>query len=356
MNESSNAMCPAQCAAVCFTANQGLFSTKVLCIDLGSTRTKAAVLRKGMSLQELRAVEIMIFDSKPLWNPDFPTQFNRSKPEGLAARVQNVYQAISVCISGIVQDQRFYGNERIPSDLKSQCEQYSGLGQVLLENDAVAWARGALTLQSLLGYSIKYPTLAVTFGTGPGAAVMFDPSHAMDLELYSVDWPFSETNACRGNQPKPNDKEYLALIHSTPPRISEEATSACELLFASSVQWIRSQTSKEEEVQQIFTTRVATYLRDIMESLEHKLQCKVETIFIGGGNAELLNQSQLDLLITKSLHVLNSVALKSLGIVPELISLIGACEGIGQTNTNTVYPELPCILAQIQAWKEEESK
>jgi hypothetical protein len=52
----------------------------VLCVDLGSTRTKAAVLRKGMSLKELHSVDVMILDSAPLWKLDFPCQFDRLKP------------------------------------------------------------------------------------------------------------------------------------------------------------------------------------------------------------------------------------------------------------------------------------
>jgi hypothetical protein len=306
-----------------------------------------------MPLEELASVQVITFPSKPWWGADCPRLFDSTMPGSLVGRVQHTYQAISLNISGLVLDQQYLSFGRgVPIDLKTQSERYSKL-PVRIENDTVAWARGAVALQARLGSLVEYPGLFVTFGTCPGASVMLDSSHSLGIELYLVDWPFSSTNACRGDQPEPWDEHDQALFRSS--MVNKETASACELLCDSAVKWIRSQGFEDQKVRQIFTTRVSSYLHDIMESLEERLKIQVKMVFVGGGNAEWLN-SQLSEAMTMPVHVLNSTALKTHGISPDLISLMSSIDGICETSTATVFPERERVVSQMQALHEECSK
>ncbi len=319
----------------------------VLCADMGSTRTKAAVVRKGISLDELRTVQVIILDSKPWWGPKCPQLFDRTDPESLASRVQRVFQAISLSISGLVLHQEYLSLYRgVPQDLKMQCQLYSKIEHVRVENDTVAWARGAATLQRLLSASYEYPTLSLTFGTCPGGAVMPNSSSAMGLELYLVNWPFVATNACRGTQKVWSDTHDQELFSSSPPVLNRATAVACDLLSSDSVQWIRSECPEETKVQEIFTTRVAAYVHDILESLEKSLGIKVRTVFIGGGNAEAIDNDQLFRSLETMVRIFNTRTLEPQKISPDLISLLGSLDGLDESSCDTVFPEKSLALFQ----------
>lgn len=307
-----------------------------------------------MTLEDLSSTQVITFDSKPWWGENCPRLFDKTMQESLASQVQLTYQAISLSISGPVMDQQYLAVHRGPIDLKNQCEHYSGLTQLRIENDAVAWAKGATALQARLGSAVKYPGLFVTFGTSPGAAVLLDSTHSMGLELFLVDWPFPSTNACRKNQPESWDDHDRSLFLSSV--INKETASAYNLLCTSSVTWICSQDLEKQQVQHIFTSRVSAFLHDITESLKRTLTIKVKTIFVGGGNAEWINNSLLSQSIPESVHVLNNTALKTHKISPNLISLMGAIVGICEISTTTVFPEKSRLQAQMKALHEEYSK
>ena len=143
-----------------------------LCLDIGGTRIKAAILKPNMTLEQIKHVKVITMSAEGWFSEKLPTLFDPNNTDGLTNRVNCPFDNVLFGISGPVCNRSEYINPNIkgiPRFLKTECEKILKK-KVIFDIDTVIWSCGALYWNDLMGEKIQYPCLGITLGTGAGVA------------------------------------------------------------------------------------------------------------------------------------------------------------------------------------------
>ncbi len=156
---------------------------KVLCIDVGGTRIKFAVLT-DTSLQQLAAKPARVIDTLGWLNSSLPHIVNKEY-EGSVASIAGEFDEVVICVPGKVDAGGCFHRLglTVPENLKQQLIERCGR-KVTVFNDGVAWMLG---ISHLLCDDI--PTLLLGFGTGVTACIFDTEKGVEGVELYAKAWP-----------------------------------------------------------------------------------------------------------------------------------------------------------------------
>jgi hypothetical protein len=274
--------------------------TATLCIDVGGSRIRAAVLDATESLASLRRKKVASVRSLGWLNRTLPQIVAPSNTASITARIDDPYEAIAVAVPGTVRDGIFMRTDLgIPRDLAEALAHASGM-KTFVMNDAEAWATGSVEFAALRGDGFELPAFVLVLGTGVGCAVALDERRTLAVELSEWPLPFPQLESAAG-------------------RSIDESWQAHAMVGHPFVEWVASNKAQWsfERVRREYTRRLAALLEDLAPELSRQ-HGEIRTLVIGGGNADLVD--------ARALTFASKVAIwsrASVDVDPDWIPLIG---------------------------------
>jgi len=271
-----------------------------LCIDVGGSRIRAAVLDASDSLPSLRRKRVVSIRSLGWLNETLPKLLAPSNSANLTERIGIPYEDIAIAVPGAVSDGVFLRPDLgIPQDLAAAFTNAAEM-QTRVVSDSVAWAVGSVALAALSGERLALPALVLILGTGVGCAIAVDERRAVPVEIST--WPL----------------RFLAL-EAASNRAIEESWQAHEMVGHQFIEWVASDNPawSFECVRREYTQRISALVDDLVPTLVRQ-HGELRTLVIGGGNVDLVDERHL----TSALDVVTWTR-ATIDIDPDLIPLIG---------------------------------
>lgn len=281
----------------------------ILCIDIGGTRIKAAILKDDIDLHSLKNTKVEVIRSLGWLNGSLPQIISKQHPASIVQQSSNLNQYNCVSLSVPVKvinngtEIRGYYVEKcgVPKHLKKAFWDVCNC-EVVVKNDSVCWLLGALNYSRLCSMKIEFPCLFIALGTGVGIALSEQMHAVRDFDLSSLDIHFL----------------YLSNISK---QFIDKGWKVHACLGEKYFYWVQSEHREWTylKIQEDYTKRIIAFLKDIKEKKSISFE-NIRTIFIGGGNAEYINCDILQKKVHKNIHMFTPCNLQ---INPDLIPLLG---------------------------------
>ncbi len=272
---------------------------KVLCIDVGGTRIKAAVLPERLTDSVLAGQPVCVLGSLGWLNRSLPELLSPDNPFSLVNQpgVAADYDAVAIGVPGPVVDGRFLRTDLdVPEELGREFQCFTDK-PVSVVKDADAWTIGAATWTLRADQEIVYPALGLTLGTAAGVSLALGPDRFRSLEVSAMAVHFAETERASGYAIDQNWKVHHVL-----------GNPFFEWVRADKRHWTR------RRVQQEYSKRVVAFLRDLRSCLT------LRSVLLGGGNAVFVSAAAVR--SQTGAHIM-SVSDASNSIGADLVSLLG---------------------------------
>lgn len=189
----------------------------------------------------------------------------------------------------------------LPRNLKKSFENQSNCSVVII-NDAICWLSGALNYYKLCGLEIEFSCLFIALGTSVGIGYTKQMNNIENLELSNHNHHFSRLSQVAGQLVDNGGKVHTCLGEKYFTSIRNDHKD-----------WTYLNIKSE------FTNRLIALLLDIKDkNIVDFIDLK--TIFIGGGNADYVDDDILRSKIEKYIFMLTP---NNLQINPDLIPLLG---------------------------------
>jgi hypothetical protein len=293
--------------------------TTILCVEVGQTRFKAAILSFPIKPKQLMNIVTL---SGPTHQglQKLEEFFNYLRPNPLSNLFLQQPNAISLSISAPVYDRsrRWLHGDRRESTQKNI--EHATRRTVLIENDSVSWATGALEFLKLQGKSIAFPCLAITLGTGIGVALIESINQIKDIEIWITHFPY------------PRLRKYVHFAECARPQC------LLEKAFLDSISNGEENTdNKMKTYRATYNLHFRAFMEDVCERLESLFGLTtISTVLVGGGYSRFILKPSMH---TRSVIVLNPTNLISSGFSPDIIQLIGCLKNsLRSYSFSTVYP------------------
>jgi ROK family len=283
-----------------------------LCIDIGGTRIKSAVLPENPTIEQVENAPSMVVRTLGWLNHSLPKLIDPGHWPSLAAHYREHgihYDAVALSVPGVVDgDGRFlrhdliHGPAKAPEHLLKALKNSSGL-PVSIIKDADAWMMGFQTYAEARDIQIDYPAVLMAFGTGFGIAAASSPANVVSIEA--------------GERPA---SSWGRLASAAEFKITEGwqihkiiGRPFFEFVEGSRKDWDHLKIREE------YTKRVKAALQDILPWIEDKLGCAVRTCVLTGGNAEYLSVRSLSQEGRKVISLTDRLS----ELPPDLITVLG---------------------------------
>lgn len=289
----------------------------ILCIDIGGTRIKSALLNDEITIEELKNTNVKTMETLGWMNSSLPQIMCKNHPASLIHDNENLghYNSIAIGVPLKVVDngkivEGHYIKFGVPKNLfeafkeKAHCD-------IVITNDGRAWIHGILEYFQLCSIEIEFPCLAVVLGTGVGLAYSDSYTKIKGLE-------FSHHN---------HNFKHLSTI------INEDIHDGSRIHDLLGKRFFHDIEDKYKtwtylEIQNEYTERLLCLFKDMEEANLYNFK-NVKSIMIAGGNSKYLSLSSLKSSINKSTYILDKNFLQ---LNPDLISLLGL---VSLANKNT---------------------
>jgi predicted NBD/HSP70 family sugar kinase len=277
---------------------------RTLCVDIGGTRIKWAVLRTPLTLDQLQGATVETMRSLGWLNAGLADLLGSESHSGISAAQSHLphCEAVCVAICSKIEESGELGGQLVqrfgvPKDLAARMEQTCHK-PVRLFNDGVSWAAGALHHARLAGADVALPALAITLGTGVGIAMILGDGAIRPYEMAAP---------LRG-QRMAEAAGWEALRHPW---------DVHQILGRPFFDWVAAARShwSYTTVRRQFSARVAALILDLEAEVSPPA-----TVIVGGGNAEYVSVRELG---SKTGLAILPCRRPELQIDPDLISLIG---------------------------------
>jgi hypothetical protein len=280
---------------------------RILSVDIGSTRVKAALLSEDMSIEDLQKTPIITFPSENWLGPDITHFLDPHCDTSLATKFfAESYSSISLLLScDIWQNKINLSRSNMPKDIEACLGQYSNK-TLFIENDMVGFSRGTLYFQKLFENPIRYPCLCISLGTGAAASVCESENDFTIVMLNKVNQDFHR-------------------LRSVVSKQTNREPGSGSLMGRVFFQWIKETRPDctEQEVQTMFQERFNAFLQDFLDFLREK-GFFIQTVLVGGGNSRYLSAEKVVIESSVDLSVMNPFYFDQLNISPDLLSLLNA--------------------------------
>ncbi|MDP1835097.1 MAG: hypothetical protein Q8K75_04125 [Chlamydiales bacterium] len=278
------------------------FSERVLSVDIGGTRVKAAIIDSDWTSKELQSAKIFVMSSVNYLNENLPSLLDPKKPGSLIELVGLDFDRASILVPADVIDgeEAVRPDLNLPTGLRRKFEEALGK-PVAIEQDAVGGLEGFLYWSQLAGDPVEYPVVRVAFGTGLAVAFADQDGEVRTISISDMqaDWtplsPILGTNIDKGTKLHGNIRKAFERVRDGQPK---EA-----LIHA-----------------------VNTFLQIMLNRIQVD-GIHVASLVLGGGWANLLNESEIDLgpdLGEIKVVVVNGEYAQKSGVDPDIIPLLNA--------------------------------
>ncbi len=279
-------------------------SNSKLCVDIGGTRIKYAVLTNNADL-----IKLKLYHKRTLgWlNQSFSDLFSKNHWAGILKEIEfDSFNEIAVCVPGPIPDgsnfERYDLIKRgMPQDLKTFIEKTSGKPAILIK-DADAWALGIENFMSLSNENLVYPILTIVMGTGVGISYIKDPGKINSLEIV-------------------NAPPRLSNLSNAAGKNINESWHVHRILGDYFFHWVSENRNwwSYDKIRHEYTHRAIAFIKDLQTILPENLKT-FNTIIAGGGNSEFLSVRTLQEKLNKKVIVFSSQAIS---VNPDIIPLLG---------------------------------
>lgn len=258
----------------------------ILCIDIGGTRIKSAVLPQYPDIQQARNAPHMVVRTLGWLNQSLPSLLDPNHWPSLAAYYKKIdidYDSVAISVPGVVENGIFMRSDLVskpscvPRNLLSAMQNKAGCPLTLIK-DADAWMMGYQSYSRALGINVHYPALLLAFGTGFGIAVAADSNTVYSIEAGDM----SVTNWNNVFQASGHHFSQGWEIHRIVGR------SFFDWVDHHKKHWDHTRIRDE------FSKRVKAALEDILPWIEKRLGKRVQTVALAGGNAEYVSVRVLE--------------------------------------------------------------
>lgn len=276
----------------------------MLCIDIGASRIKAAVLPKELAADELTEVPMITMRTLGWLNQSMPEIISVENWASIVNQkvLSDQYSEIAICVPGPVRDGEFDRPDLdVPKNLLRKFKSFTDK-PVRLVKDADAWTAGAVAYSRLRGDSLELPAIALAFGTGVGFSVACDSDRIMSVEISQWPWGFFSLEQASGHAVNES-----WIVHN--------------ILGNGFFEWVARNKRHwtYERIRSEFSQRVAALIADTAPHISDHVG-RVKTVIIGGGNSEFVSlrslQEQCNLKV-------KSFWCRRISVNPDIIPLIG---------------------------------
>jgi hypothetical protein len=283
-----------------------------LCIDIGGTRIKSAVLPEFPTLDQAKNAPSKVIRTLGWLNHSLPKLVDRNQWGGLASYYYKSgidYDSVALSVPGAIDEKGLFkrsdlvhGSAKVPEKLLAALKKSADCPVTVIK-DADAWMMGFQAYMNARGEKIEHPVILMAFGTGCGISVTSKDGDVMSIEA--------------SGRPA-NSWKQLAVasgyditegwhVHKIIGR------SFFEFVEKSHKEWDHLKIRRE------YTKRVDAALDDILPWIEESLGYSVRTCVLAGGNAEYVSVSSLE---KKRLKVI-SLTDRLSSLSPDLITVLG---------------------------------
>lgn len=246
-----------------------------LCIDIGQTRIKAAVLKDDVaSLDDLRKAKSHVVPTLGWLNASFPRLIDESYWPSLTYNHPiEPFERLAITVPTKVVDGRIHAASPLlkwgmPQDPAVALQRHADLPalRIRIANDAHAWLQGAIAYCDLARKPFAFPCALIAVGTGIAFAVAESAERFEVVEFADerIDW--------------------------TPLRKEADITAEVyEMLGVPFFDAVRRDHKDWDfaHICEVYTRRFTVFLNIVMRRWQFR------TLFIGGGHANYLHRSDI---------------------------------------------------------------
>lgn len=283
----------------------------ILCVDIGGTRIKAALLDEPLDATSLSRQRVVVRRSLGWLNAHLPRLFSREDPASLLAdpRLSGDVSRVAVAVPGPVVGGRFRRDDLdVPRDLRRVLSEQAGV-PVTLARDADAWMGGFDVLCRRIGRPLAHPAIAVVLGTGVGLSATDEEGRVRSLEIAAWTTPFEKLGRAAGRA-VPRERPWE--VH--------------HMVGRPFFDWVGSEHWDwgHERIARELTDRVVALLEDVLPGVDPGRSAP-HTIVLGGGNVEYVDLARIREAFQAEV-VCSADLCSPADIDPDLVPLLGLRE------------------------------
>ncbi len=284
----------------------------ILCIDIGGTRIKSAVLPERPTLEQVREAPSMVIRTLGWLNHSLTKLVDPAHWPSLAAyyKARGIrYDAVALSVPGVIDGEgRFkrpdliHGSAKVPELLLKALSDIAGCPVTVIK-DADAWMMGFQTYAETQGIETVYPAVLMAFGTGFGISAATSADNVASIEA-SERPVHSWKRLAASSGFKLTEGWHVHRIIGRP---------FFEFVETSKADWDHLKIRDE------YTNRVEAALNDILPWIEGSIGRPIRTCVLAGGNAEYVSVRSL---AAEGRNVI-SLTDRLSNLPPDLITVLG---------------------------------
>jgi hypothetical protein len=253
----------------------------ILCIDIGGTRIKSAVVPEFPTLEQMKNAPAMVVRTLGWLNHSLPQLVDPNHWASLSGHYRNKgvkYDAIALSVPGVIDSEGFFhrpdltdGPAKVPKELIKSLSKAAGC-PVSIVKDADSWMMGYQAYAMQKPLEAKFPAVLLAFGTGLGisASVSMDAVISIEASARPAE-SWRQLKQISGY----NITEGWHVHHIV-------GRQFFEYVDRDHKEWDHLKIREE------YTKRVKAVLLDILPWIE-KSTGPIRTVVLAGGNAEYVS-------------------------------------------------------------------
>jgi len=280
---------------------------KTLCVDIGGTRIKYAIIDNAKDLNQLKGEKTNNTLTLGWLNHSLPDLFRSENKLGIVYQYQEgEFDRVAIGFPGSINpdgELRDRGDlveepRKVPREIRAKIEKLVKKPVVVI-NDADAWLRGIKVI-----HENNSSFLSIILGTGIGVGIMQSDANTPDLiDVNHLSWKGSNLEKEAGKSINPPCKVHGIVGKGFFPWVENEKKY-----------W------DAERIRKKYTCRVDALLKDIINASSLSAST-LQKIYFAGGGAEWLDSENLGKESGRKVEILTRT--HGLEFDPDLIPLIG---------------------------------
>lgn len=312
-------------ALMLFIPTNRVFAEKVLSIDIGKERIKAAIIdSEKLTPGDLKEVKVYTLATKDFFPRRGDQLFDPAAKKGLIPLVGEEFDSVYVLIRQPAPDLQ----QKLSARLHKP---------VIVQRTAVGTMDGLLFWSSVSGHDLAYPVARVDFGRHISIGYAENSSEDHEIKLQDVQAPWGQLVFHSKGAGKPDNKMQGWATRMKGPEMKGPPMNRGfrEMKNRFTAHWVqkamnhrfeRAKSGNEKRVNAMVRS-VNKFLRLVLPQVNVALNgAQVKTLVIGGGYANLLKKDQINLGDNyKDIRIIltNEEQLKTEGVDADLIPLLG---------------------------------
>ena len=285
---------------------------KILCIDIGGTRIKSAVLPEHPTFDDVQKAPRMVVRTLGWLNHSLPKLLDPGHWPSLASHYHKQgikYDAVALSVPGIIDGGGLFkradlvnGPAQVPENLLSALKESAGC-PVSVVKDADAWMMGFQVYERQIGINSEFPAVLMAFGTGFGISAASSSTYVASIEV--------------GARPS---RSWQRLATASGYNITE-CWHIHRIIGRPFFEYVENERKDWDHIRirDEYSKRVNAALNDILPWIEVNMGAAIRTVVLAGGNAEYVSVRSL----SENGRRIISLTDRLSTLPPDLITVLG---------------------------------